>query len=229
MVEKFKPIDLEQPFRLRKKPEITSEIRERGRIEYTKRLNELVLKAILKHIEGVSYRGMRVGSSVIAANADANGEFQVESAHNFKPRRLRQYGWDKLCAENNACTAAILDGGEYISGLVVVSNHQNLGTDPEDATHSEKALHSCQNCRNLYRELIGQGIMSEETMIRFVNDESLVYEDAGDPETLIPGSDTDPRTMGISKLKLKKEITESDIDALPYEEMTIGEFLHLPD
>ena len=49
MVEKFKPIDLEQPFRLRKKPEITSEIRERGRIEYTKRLNELVLKAILKH------------------------------------------------------------------------------------------------------------------------------------------------------------------------------------
>ena len=229
MTEKLRPIDLVKLGEHNNRPEITSERKAKGRVEYEKKKYEMVIKAILKHIEAVSYRGLRVGASVLADNPSVKGGFQVEASHNYKPRRLRQKGWDKLCAENNALTAVILDGADYISGIVVVSHHKVIGNDPEDKNHSEHALHSCQNCRNLYRELIQQGIMSEETMICFVNDDSLVYQDEGDLEELIGGPDLAPIKVMLPKLKLKKEITEQDVVNLPYEEMKMGEFLNIPE
>lgn len=211
-----------------KRPEINPERKAAGKEEYEKRINRMVLEAILKHIQAVSYRAFRVGCSVLADNPRVKGNYEVRSDHNFKPWENAEYGWDKLCAENNATAMAIVHGAEYIPAIVVASHHKEIGEKPEDDTHSQKALHSCRNCRNLFRELIEQGIMSDETIIRFVDDGELIYEDLNDMEEFIIETGGKPLKIQWPKLKLKKEISEADAANLPFEEMTMKEFLNMP-
>jgi len=228
-MDKFKPIDLTQLGskieRPKLSPEQMTERIEKGRKEFERRKNSLILQAILKHVQAVSYRGFRVGSSLVAENSKVDGGYKEESAHNFKPIKHKQNAWDKLCAENNVCTTAILDGSEYIAGIVVASHHTVIGEQAEDANHSQAVLHSCMNCRNLFRDLVKQGIMSDETKIEFVNDDVLVYEDTNDMELM--GTNDDGEEVWVPKIKLRKEITEQDVMALPAEEMTMKEFLSL--
>jgi cytidine deaminase len=229
MIKRFEPIDLTKLGLKHERPEISSEEKaertERGRKEFQKRKNGLILKAIFKHVQAVSYRGFRVGASLVAENKTADGGYVEESEHNFKPREHKQNAWDKLCAENNICSAAIMDGAGYIPGIVVASHHRIIGKQKEDDNHSQDVLHSCMNCRNLFRDLIKQGIMDDETVIRFVNDDSLVYEDEADKEFM--GTDNDGQEVWAPKLKLRREITEQDVADLPNEEMTMKEFLSL--
>jgi len=229
-MKEFKPIDLESLATTTEhinRPEVSPERQALGREEFRKRQDELTVDAILQHVKAVSYRAFRVGSAALADLGDKYG-FEITWGHNFKPRRIRQHQWDKLCAENNTCTTAILDGAQYISGIVVASHHQEIGEDAHDKIYNNKALHSCLNCRNLFRELIRVGIMSGETIIRFVDDGSLVYEDESDKEILKGVIDDSEEIIELPKLKLRKEtITERDVANLPAEEMTMGEFLNL--
>lgn len=232
MSDFFKPqtVDLENLMHSREnenKFKLSPEAKDSARQEFLRAMNEITLEAVYKHTEGVSYRGLRVGGGGLGI--DKQGNLLKDYEHNFKPRRLRQYGWDKLCAENNVCTAILLNGGEYIAGLVVVSNHKVVGHDSEDLNHSQHALHSCLNCRNLFRELIKNGIMDFQTIVRFVNDESLVYEDNQDTETVIAGEDHEPKLAQVPKLKLKRKIGQADVENLPFEQMTMGKFLSLPE
>jgi cytidine deaminase len=230
MTEKFRPIDLEAVASRKEKPprrEISPEQKDRAHKEFKRRRNELILKALENHIEAASYRGLGVGASLIASNPNTENGFDIEGAHNFKPRRHTQHQWDKLCAENNVMSTAILDGADYIPGIVVVSHHKILGNEVEDKNHSEKTLHCCQNCRNLFRELIEQGIMSDGTEIIFVNDESVIYEDREDVHHFKGVADDPEEETVVPKIKLKKPLTEEDVADLPYEQDTMGEFLSL--
>ncbi|MDR3642267.1 MAG: hypothetical protein P4L74_01395 [Candidatus Doudnabacteria bacterium] len=102
MPNRFETVDLETLGQTSERPKFSPEqvVKriERGREQFEKRKNSLILNAILKHIEAISYRGFRVGSSVIAVNSHVDGGFVEESAHNFKPREHQQNAWDKLCA-----------------------------------------------------------------------------------------------------------------------------------
>jgi cytidine deaminase len=231
MPDRFNPIDISRlglkTERTKLLPEQMAERIENGRNEFENRKNALTLKAVLMHVQAVSYRGFRVGSSVVAENLMAEGGYIEEAAHNFKPREIKQNAWDKLCAENNACSTAIVDGSEYISGIVVASHHTLIGQHEGDANHSQDVLHCCMNCRNLFRDLIKQGIMSDETRIKFVNDDALVYEDLNDLE--LYGTDNNGKEVWVPKIKLKKEITEQDVADLPTEEMSMKEFLSLEE
>ncbi|HYV33727.1 MAG TPA: hypothetical protein VE973_02670 [Candidatus Limnocylindria bacterium] len=232
MVEFIRPIDLEKSVEIRKnyrKSEVSPERQAEARAEYGKKRNHMVVEAVKNHIHGISYRlvPFRVGASALAINPNIEGGYQTEAGHNYTPSRQKRYGWGKFCGETNVCAGLIKDGSEYIAAIVIVSNHKEIGDDPHDKTHNEHALHSCQNCRNLYREMIKEGIMSNETIIRFVNDDSLVYLDENDTEQWTNGTDEEPRKSMVPKLKLKKEeITEQDVENLPYEETTLGEFLN---
>ncbi len=215
------------PYR-REKHEVLPEIKEKALAEYKKKKNSLIIAAIKKHIEAVSSRAIRVGSAVLAYNSRMKDGYDVRADHNFKPWKHHQQQWDKLCAENNACSMAIVNGADYISAIVVTSHHKEVGKETEDATHSDKALHSCLNCRNLYRELIEQGIMSDETVVLFVDDGPLLYEDAQDTDPFIVDTFSGPVKVNHPRLKLlKREITENDVTDLPQEEMTMKKFLNL--
>jgi hypothetical protein len=211
---------------VRERREPTAETIEKGRAEFINRVNDLTIRAIRRHLQAVSYRALRVGSSLLADNPRVAGGYETRSGHNFKPWEHKEHGWDKLCAENNAMSDAIVNGAEYIPGIVVVSHHKKIGEQPEDFTHGEKVLHSCKNCRQLFRELIWQGIMSQETIIRFVDDGSLIYEDPKDRQPFIVDNGQ-PMKVAWPKLKLKKPLTEEDVVGLPFEEMKMGKFLKL--
>jgi len=231
MSEKFRFAEPQDPEKLiykktgGRKREIKPEQIERGRQEYEKRKNEMVVQAILKHVKAMSYRGLRVGSSVLAENRDSKDGYQIEAAYNYKPIELAQFGWDKLCAENNACSTVIMDGAKYIPALVVASHHKEIGQEPIDKIHSKEVLHSCHNCRNLFRDLKKRGIMSDETMLLFVDDGPLVYEDKNDTEEGIVLNNGEVLVIDLPKLKLIKDITEADVTGLPREETTLGRFL----
>ena len=235
MREKFQPVDLtklgqeSEPVQL--SPEELESSFDSGRKEFYKNVGKMTLDAVLKHPEAISYRGLLVASSVIAENSYAEGGYQIESSHNMKPFEIKQYSWDKMCAENNVCTEVILDGAEYIPGIIVVSHHEKIGDNPEDKIHNGKALHCCKNCRNLFRALIEKGIMSKQTRIRFVNDESLVFEDENDIQEFKGVLQEDPeKILRVPKLKFKEGvvINEETVSSLPYDEMTMEEFLNLP-
>ena len=209
--------------------EITPDVKALGRVEYEKKRNQLVWMAILKHLEAVSYRAFLVGSSVLAEDLSNPGKYITAEDHNFKPWEKRQNSWDKLCAENNVCSDVIVQGADYVHAIIVASHHKEIGKAEEDKSHTSKALHSCRNCRNLFRELIQKGIMSNETIIRFVDDGPLIYEDKDDTEEYIIDDGEKSYTIQQPKIKLKKQdVTEKEINSLPFEELTMGEFLNLP-
>ena len=197
--------------------EITPDVKALGRVEYEKKRNQLVWMAILKHLEAVSYRAFRVGSSVLAEDLSNPGKYITAEDHNFKPWEKRQNSWDKLCAENNVCSDVIVQGADYVHAIIVASHHKEIGKAEEDKSHTSKALHSCRNCRNLFRELIQKGIMSNETIIRFVDDGPLIYEDKDDTEEYI--IDDGEKSYTINKDKIFLCLYDENGDYYPLNHM----------
>lgn len=61
---------------------------------------------------------------------------------------------------------AIKDGCRFVPAMVTVSNFVDTG----DPSKSHDALHPCRDCRDWLRELVGQGILSRESMFCSAND-----------------------------------------------------------
>jgi cytidine deaminase len=205
----------------------TQETIERGKKIFQEVVPRLMISAVKRHLQGVSYWNFKVGSAVVAEMGKESKKYKTWSAHNFKPWVNPENAWDKRCAEPNCCSDAIVHGADYIPGLVVVSNNKIISEKPEDQKHQSDFLHSCKNCRQIFRELIDQGIMSDETIIRFVNDQSIVFEDQNETEPYVGNSNNPHQKIHLPKLKLYQAIKDSDIVNLPYEQMAMGSFLNL--
>jgi hypothetical protein len=153
--------------------ELTPEVIERGRLEYLRRKLDLIKGSIDFQGKGESYRGFRVGASVLADDPHLKDRYESYVTHNWKPIEHRQIGWDKLCAETSGLNIALHDKKEYIPALVTSCNRLDIG----DENKSDKVLHPCENCRNIFREMIKQNKMSPETIVLCVNNAKPGQED----------------------------------------------------
>lgn len=219
---------------------------QRGREEFQKRKTSMILSAIRAHVEAISYRKFRVGACTLAeydfGPDKSRVSYKTEATHNAKFIKHHQPRWGKLCAENNGCYISIQDGASYISALATACEKtvKEANLDPAehkiDENKSEKATHPCENCRNLFRELIRKNYMSEDTVICCVNDEPLVelYSsdeiDENDQRTFMLMADGKGGLHKIPRLKFKNgkaDINEKDIAGLSVEEIRLGDLLRL--
>lgn len=124
----------------------------------------------------VSYRNppFKVGCAVMAIKPGLKeGRYEVYSGYNFKPARKKETGSAKKCAERNAVDSALRDGSSLIVAIVIVSKE----TDAGNGNKVDSVLHSCQECRNMFRELMETGILRGESIMCNVNDAKKPGED----------------------------------------------------
>lgn len=117
---------------------------------------------------GVSHRNppFQVGCAImgIEPNHPPNDPVLYYSS-NFKPFPGETSGEEKRCAERNALDST-RGQAKVIVALVTVSRETNTG----DTTEIRDTLHPCQDCRNMFRKLLAEGFMREDTIICNIND-----------------------------------------------------------
>ena len=158
--------------------------------EYRAAKIALIKGAALVRHHGVSHRDFKVGCCAMGkepeGQVDKVEEFLlglggkskepaigdkglvVYSAYNFtlEPARPGRLPEEKKCAERNAIEAALSKRCELIVAIVTVSKETATG----DPSKERGVLHPCRECRDLYRGLLQQGILREESIICCVND-----------------------------------------------------------
>ncbi len=138
--------------------------------DYRDKKNDLITAAALDRDNAVSYRDFKVGSAIMSKEPNqAPGEYSLYSGHNYKPAPAEQEGVAKRCAEKMALEQALANHTKFIPAIVSVSDRISTGTD--SAAHD--ALHPCEECRVMIRQLKKDGLLSGESIICNVNDSRL--------------------------------------------------------
>lgn len=135
----------------------------------------LIRTAARMRDEAISYRGFKCGAALMYIKPGLKeGNYEVSSGHNFKPVQREERGRQKRCAERNAVDEAIKEGASRIVAIVSVSKETSSG---DKTDKSNGALHLCKECRNMLRELLGKGILRDDSIICSVNDAERAEKD----------------------------------------------------
>ena len=134
--------------------------------EYGRYRDALVKAAQIVRDKAVSYRNFKVGCAVMSWSRGLGDNYLIRTAGNFKPAPRKEIGREKRCAERNALEAALTDAPEVIVAITTASHE--LTTEVGATEHD--ALHPCRDCRDLLRELMGQGVVRDETIVHSVYD-----------------------------------------------------------
>ncbi|MBI5220498.1 MAG: hypothetical protein HY978_01515 [Candidatus Liptonbacteria bacterium] len=141
---------------------------------YHEHRSELIQAAAWSRRNAVSHRDppFKVGCAAMGIEPDqAEGEYGVYQAYNFKPAPGETRDEDKRCAERNVLDAA-RRWAKVIVAIATISREISTG----DPTKARRALHPCQDCRNVLRALLQEGFIRADTIICNAND--------GGPEVL---------------------------------------------
>jgi cytidine deaminase len=159
--------EFEQFYRPYEVGEVSPESFQKGLEEYERRKDELIDAAAKDRDNAVSYRGFLVGSSMLSMDmTKPEGEFTIYSGHNYKPGPGEQHGAAKRCAEKQAFEKALANKTKMIMAIVSVSDR--IAT--KEGIHNHDALHPCEECRKMMRQMLKENLLSEESMVCNVND-----------------------------------------------------------
>lgn len=144
---------------------------------YHEHKNDLIQAAIFNRRNAVSHRPkpFKVGCAASGIGPGMkNGEYVVWQGYNFKPHTGHVKGEDKRCAERNVLEGAQSDV-KTVFAIATVSKETSTG----DPTKGHDVLHPCKDCRMMYRDLLKQGFLREDTMILNANDsrEEIITEE----------------------------------------------------
>ena|GEM_PF-2370914 len=135
---------------------------------YHEHRSELIADAAEQLKNAVSHRSppFQVGSVAVSIGPDLemNPEYKKWKGYNLKLKPGEVKGAQKKCAERNA-----LEEAEFYSkavfALVTVSKESTTG----DSAKGQGVLHPCMDCRVMFRDLLKQGFLKEDTIILNVN------------------------------------------------------------
>lgn len=145
----------------------TPEEIERYVADYELKRDELIDAAAKDRDQAVSYRNFKVGASVLSRNpGQKTGEYSIYSGHNYKPKEEFQEGVAKRCGEKQALEKALANLTEQVVAIVSVSDRISTG----DSTRAHDALHPCSECRKMIRQMLKEGLISEQGIVCNVND-----------------------------------------------------------
>ena len=131
---------------------------------------DLITAAAFDRDNAVSYRDFKVGAAILSKEPNQGaGEYTIYSGHNYKPEPAEQEGVAKRCAEKMALEQALANHTNFIPAIVSVSDRISTGND----SHAHDALHPCNECREMIRQLKQQGLMSGQSIICNINDSRL--------------------------------------------------------
>lgn len=119
----------------------------------------------------VSYRAkpFRVGCAALTLDPDLpDDQPAIHPGANYKPTKEAV----KRCAEKHAIEGAIAYKTKLIIAIAIVSEEETTG----DGDKSCGALHPCLECRKMYRELKGKGILRDDSIICSANDSEIDVE-----------------------------------------------------
>ena len=135
---------------------------------YREHRDDLIKAAVFSRKNAISHRNppFKVGCAVLGIEPDLpGGNYGVYQSYNFKPFNVPVAGDDKRCAERNALNLA-RRSAKVVAAIVTVSKETSTG----DTTKAHDALHPCRECRDLFRALLDEGFLREDTMICNAND-----------------------------------------------------------
>ena len=131
---------------------------------------DLITAAAFARDNAVSYRNFKVGAAIMSKEPNqASGEYSIYSGHNYKPEPAEQEGIAKRCAEKMALEQALANHTNFIPAIISVSDKISTGSDSQ----AHDALHPCNECRAMIRQLKKEGLLSGERIICNVNDSRL--------------------------------------------------------
>ncbi|MBI2355695.1 MAG: hypothetical protein HYV13_00630 [Candidatus Doudnabacteria bacterium] len=139
------------------------------RRDFLKYKAALIRAAAMAKRHGISHREppFQVGAAAMSIEPGLpDGEYAVYTGYNFTPTPVKRRGRDKRCAERNVFEAALEKGATLIPAMVTVASEKHTG----DKTRAHDALHPCQDCRDMMRELRDKGILPGDGIICSVND-----------------------------------------------------------
>lgn len=131
---------------------------------YREHRDQLIQAAIITSKNGLSHRKIpfQVGCSLLTAGKDSKpDEYPVYFAYNFKPAPGEVKGWDKRCAERNAIQSALEHKTAAIIAIVTASTETSTG----DPTKAHDALHPCEECQKLFKELLQNGVLRKDSIV----------------------------------------------------------------
>ena len=130
---------------------------------------EMIKIAAEERDHAVSYRPVpfKVGSTVLSKEPNqAPGEYSIHAGHNYTPTKAVRDGVAKRCGEKQALEKALARQTKQIIAIVSVSDQISTGDD----TKAHDALHPCPECRKMIRQMVKEGLISEQGIICNVND-----------------------------------------------------------
>jgi cytidine deaminase len=149
---------------------VTPEMRSEALKYFKRNKSYLIQVAIEEEREAISHRDppFQVGCVVLGIEPKYIGaHYGIYKGNNFtlKPgAKNKNLGEDKLCAERRALKIAKLRS-KIVVAVITVSQELDTG----DGNKSKKALHPCQECRLLFRELTKEGLLDENTIVCNIN------------------------------------------------------------
>lgn len=159
--------EVEQFYRPYEVGEVSPESFQKGLAEYERRKDELIEIAARARDDAFSYRGFKVGASLLSMDmTQPEGEFRTYSGHNYKPQDIEEHGLAKRCAEKQAFEKALAQKTKMILAIVSVSD--KIAT--KEGVHNHDALHPCEECRKMMRQMLRENLLSEQSIVCNVND-----------------------------------------------------------
>lgn len=136
---------------------------------------KLIADAAATRDRAVSHRGFHVGCVVMTVDLrDQKYVYDSYSAANFTPIKKEppEKGPNKFCAERVALERALTDGAKLIPAMVSYSKETNVTRETKagEPMIEHDVLHPCQDCRQLMRAMLAQGILRPDSKICSVND-----------------------------------------------------------
>jgi len=131
-------------------------------------INELIKAAAFSRDNAVSHRQppFKVGCAVMSIEPGLEeGEYAIYQSYNFKPEPAPVAGIEKRCAERSGLDVA-RQKAKVIVGLATISKELSTG----DPTRACDALHPCQECLTMLRNLLEEGFLREDSIICNAND-----------------------------------------------------------
>ncbi|MBI5529992.1 MAG: hypothetical protein HY918_00625 [Candidatus Doudnabacteria bacterium] len=149
-------------------PEIRAPVSEiemqNGLAYYQEHKKQLAVAAAVTSNNANSWRDkpFKVGCALLTIGENTpEGEYVVFNAYNFKPEPGDVKGWKKRCAERNAVQDALERKTRAIISITTSSTETHTG----DPTKAHDALHPCLECRQMFRDLLKNGVLKNESII----------------------------------------------------------------
>ena len=141
----------------------------------------IVLAAMARDQGAFSYRDFLVGAAVCTEVGPENAyltkfpndAYQTHYAGNFKGVPGPKRPSIDECAERKAIIKALMENPKFIFAIYTVS--KEMGVDSNEIAQHD-ILHPCAECREMFRKLLKEGIMSPATRMVNVKDNGKFWE-----------------------------------------------------